>query len=154
MISNGTSYIGPGSAAKPLQEESKKDTKEKLTIETPNPSEKVTELPDLYEVPTFMGRPLILKNEKGATVFNKEVAEALISSVTTTISDVLTFSSSIKTVVDSANPGEQVLEMVSSCFAITRSVYAQAVRRFFLQDIFNFYIKEHQLPMAILATVL
>jgi hypothetical protein len=70
-----------------------------------------------------MGRPLLLKNEKGATVFNKEVAEALISSVTTTISDVLTFSSSIKTNVDSANPGEQVLEMVSGCFAITRSVY-------------------------------
>ena len=120
MISNGTSYRGPGSAAKPLQEESKKDTKEKLTIETPNPSEKVTELPDLYEEPTFMGRPLILKNEKGAAVFNKEVAEALISSVTTTISDVLTFSSSIKTNVDSANPGEQVLEMVDSCFAGTR----------------------------------
>ena len=120
MISNGTPYIGPGSAAKPLQEESK----EKLTIETLKPSEKVTELPDLYEEPTFMGRPLILKNEKGASVFNKEVAEALISSVTTTISDVLTFSSSIKTNVDSANPGEQVLEMVSSCFAITRSVYA------------------------------
>ena len=107
-----------------MQEESKKDTKEKLTIETPNPSEKVTELPDLYEMPTFMGPPLILKNEKKATVFNKEVAEALISSVTTTISDVLTFSSSIKLNVDSANPGEQVLEMVSSCFAITRSVYA------------------------------
>jgi hypothetical protein len=120
MIINGASYIGPGSAAKPLQEETKMDNNEKLTIETPNPLEKVTELPDLFEVPTFMGRPLILKNEKGATVFNKEVAEALISSVTTTISDVLTFSSSIKTVVDSANPGEQVLEMVDSCFFVTR----------------------------------
>jgi hypothetical protein len=108
-----------------LQEESKKeDIKNNLTIESLKPSEKVTELPDLYEEPTFMGRPLLLKNENGATVFNKEVAEALISSVTTTISDVLTFSSSIKRNVDSANPGEQVLEMVSSCFAITRSVYA------------------------------
>ena len=150
MISNATSYIGPGSAAKLLQEESK----EKLTIETPNPSEKVTELPDLYEVPTFMGRPLILKNEKGTTVFNKEVAEALISSVTTTISDVLTFSSSIKTVVDSANPGEQVLEMVSSCFAITRLVYADAAHRFFLEDLGTFYIRKHNIPIAILATVL
>ena len=82
-------YIGPGSAAKPLQEEIKKDIKEK-----------VTELPDLYEVPTFMGHPLIIKNDKGATSFDKEVASALISSVTTTISDVLTFSSSINTKVD------------------------------------------------------
>jgi hypothetical protein len=33
MISNGTSYIGPGSAAKPLQEESKKeDIKKNLII--------------------------------------------------------------------------------------------------------------------------
>ena len=67
-----------------------------------------------------MGQPLIIKNEKGATSFNKEVASALISSVTTTISDVLTFSSSIKTKVDSANQGEQVLEMVDSCLTVTR----------------------------------
>ena len=104
-----------------MQEETKQEIpKEPIVIEIPNPLKKVTTLPDLYEVPSFMGQPLIIKDDRGVTSFNKDVASALISSVTTTISNVLTFSSSIKTKVDSAILGEQVLEMVDSCFFATR----------------------------------
>ena len=93
-------------------------------------------------------------DDNGITTFNKDVASALISSVTITISDVLTFSSSISPKVDSTILGEQVLEMVDSCFAETRKIYADAVHRFFIEDLGNFFIKKHNIPIAFLATVL
>ena len=44
--------------------------------------------------------------------------------------------------------------MVDNRFATARSIYSDAVHRFLLEDMGNFYIKEHNIPIAHLGTVL
>ena len=44
--------------------------------------------------------------------------------------------------------------MVDNRFATARSIYSDAVRRFLIEDMGNFYIKQHNIPIAHLATVL
>jgi hypothetical protein len=53
-----------------LQEERKKVTKEKLVIEIAKPLKKDVFLPDIFEIPSFMGTPLIINDDKGMTKFN------------------------------------------------------------------------------------
>jgi hypothetical protein len=67
---NVFSYIAPASPTKPLQEERKKVTKEKLVIEIAKPLKKDVFLPDIFEIPSFMGAPLIINDDKGMTKFN------------------------------------------------------------------------------------
>jgi hypothetical protein len=108
-------YLAPGSAAKPLLEESKK-----LIIEITKPLKMVTFLPELYEVPTFMGVPLIIKDDKGMTKFKADATAALIASVTITMKDVFRFASSLELCDANATVGEQMLRMVDNRFSVAR----------------------------------
>ena len=126
--------IAPGSITKPLQEETKDETKEvpkektkgktkektkeKMILEIQKPVKDYS-LPALEEVPVFMGKPLIIE-EKGKTHLNREVAFALVASLTLTIKDVFRFSSSLDLAVDTESPGEQLLQMVDCRFSDIR----------------------------------
>ena len=112
-------------------------------------------LPDLFDVPSFMDSQLItIDGKTGLTVFNFDVTCALIASMTLTIKDVYTFSSSLTLCVDSANLGEQLLQMVDNRLSIARSIYLAAIKKFHMEDLLNFYIRKHRIPIALLATVL
>jgi len=80
----------------------------------------VTFLPELYEVPTFMGVPLIIKDDKGMTKFKADATAALIASVTITIKDVFRFASSLELCDANATVGEQMLRMVDNRFSVAR----------------------------------
>ena len=82
MLSNLYPYIAPGSATKPIQEETKKETKE----ETKKP-QKNTDLPLLEVEPMFEGEKMLIHDEKGSRL-DAGCCVALIASLTLTVKDV------------------------------------------------------------------
>ena len=84
---------------------------------------------------------IIIDGKNGLTKFNLDVTGSLIASMTLTIKDVYTFSSTLTLCVDSANLGEQLLQMVDNRLSIARSIYLAAIKKFHMEDLLNFYIK-------------
>ena len=106
-------------------------------------------------MPVFESLPLIITDEFGKTRFNMVPAFALVASLTLTLKDVYRFAVDFEVTCDSANPGEQVLQMSDHRFADMRALYNVAVVLEFLKEYLpKQYINDHQIPVAHLATVL
>jgi hypothetical protein len=105
-------------------------------------------------MPVFESQPLITTDESGKTCFNMVPAFALVASLTLTLKDVYRFAVDFEVTCDSANPGEQVLQMSDHRFADMRALYRVAVLEFLKEYLPKQYIHDHQIPFAHLATVL